>query len=348
MAAAPPITVAAIGDFIYFDRPRQEDIEATRRLLTDTDVVVANMDVVLSDRGTPVPKWANLRADPRIAGDLRKLGVDVAILANNHTMDYRAEAMAQCLAAYNAAGIVHSGAGANLAEATAPRVIETPNGTVAILSVCSTLSPESAAGEHSPGVAPLRVWQSYKIDESLLTEQPGSPPEVHTWPDDGDLERTKRDVAAARKLADHVLVFTHWGVPSPWRVPAHPVLQESQRVIGHALIDAGAGAIIGNHAHELHGIEYYAGKPIIYCLGNFWIDGFQRFSWMGREGVVLRLLLRPDQPVELDLRPFFLDDRGLPQPDASARAVDVLTTQSREFGTTFAADNGRFRVVAPS
>lgn len=344
---AKPVVVAAVGDFMFFDRPRPADIEAVRPLLAGADVVIGNIDTVLSDQGTPVPKWANLRADPAIAQDLRKLGIDVAILANNHTMDYRAAALRQCLAAYDAAGVTHSGAGATLREATAPRVITTPHGSVAILSVCSTLSPESAAGEDSPGVAPLRVWQAYKLDESLVAEQPGSVPEVRTWPDAADLERARRDVAAARQLADHVLVVTHWGVPSPWRAPAHPVIQESQRAIGQALTEAGADAIIGNHAHELHGIEFHRGKPIIYCLGNFWIDRVERFPWMGRESIVLRLQLHAESRLDLDLLPVYLDDRGVPRPDVSARAVRVLEAQSRNFGTTFAPADGRVRIVAP-
>lgn len=343
-----PIVVAALGDFIYFDRPRPADLAATRPLLAGADLVLGNIDVVLADRGTPVPKWANLRADPRIAHDLRDLGLDVAILANNHTMDYRAEALNQCLAAYDEAGIVHAGAGANLREATAPRLIETPGGRVAILSVSSTLPPESAASEQAPGVAPLKVWQSYRLDESLMAEQPGTVPEVQTWPDQADLDRARRDVAAARGLADHVLVVTHWGVPSFWRAPAHPAVQESQRQIGHALIEAGADAIIGNHAHELHGIEFYAGKPIVYCLGNFWIDGLSGFTWMGREGVVLRLLLQAGKPVDLDLSPIYLDDRGVPQPDEAARAIRVLTEQSREFGVSFTERSGAYRVIPPA
>lgn len=343
-----PIIVAAVGDFIFFDRPDPADIAATRPLLAGADIVIGNIDVVLSDRGTPVPKWANLRATPEIAHDLRELGLDVAVVANNHTMDYRAEAMADCLAAYEAAGIRPSGAGANLAAATAPTIIATPDGSVAILSVCSTLSPESAAGAESPGVAPLKVRQSFLLDEPLLAEQPGTPPEVHTWPDEQDLARARRDIAAARQQADHVLVVIHWGVPSPWRTPAGPIIQPSQRTIGHTLIEAGADAVIGNHAHELHGIEFHLGKPIIYCLGNFWIDAISRFPWMGREGIVLRLLLDPGREVRLELVPLYLDDRGVPQPDATARAVRILTEQSREFGVTLVAAAGRYHVVPNS
>ena len=56
-----PITITAVGDFMLERRLAAEDIDSVRALLAGADIVVANVDAVLSDRGTPVPKWANLR-----------------------------------------------------------------------------------------------------------------------------------------------------------------------------------------------------------------------------------------------------------------------------------------------
>ena len=52
------------------------------------------------------------------------------------------------------------------------------------------------------------------------------------------------------------------------------MLEEEQIYGAHALIDAGADAVIGAHPHILQGIEYYEGKPILYSLGNFWFDDY--------------------------------------------------------------------------
>ena len=55
----------------------------------------------------------------------------------------------------------------------------------------------------------------------------------------------------------------------------HSTVLEDEQIYGaHALIDAGADAVIGAHPHILQGIEYYEGKPIIYSLGNFWFDDY--------------------------------------------------------------------------
>ena len=67
---------------------------------------------------------------------------------------------------------------------------------------------------------------------------------------------------------------------------------------------------------------------------------------MGRESVVLRLTLPPRAATGVDVVPVLLDDDGVPRPDARARAVDVLSEQSREFGVTVAEAGGRFEVRA--
>jgi hypothetical protein len=55
----------------------------------------------------------------------------------------------------------------------------------------------------------------------------------------------------------------HWGeefvpIPSP-----------SERGIAHAMIEAGAGIVVGHHPHVLREVETYQGGVIAYSLGNF-------------------------------------------------------------------------------
>lgn len=330
------ITIAAIGDFMISRRFAPDDVNAVGELLAGNDLVIANVDTVLSDQGTPVPKWVNLRGPREAAGDLRAMGIAIVTMANNHAMDFRAPGMLDTCRAYDEAGILHPGAGANLAAATAPAVIEVHGRTVSVLSVACTLPVESAAGLDWPGIAPLHVRYAFTIDESLFAEQPGSVPEIKTWLDETELARVCADVAAARSNADIVLPVVHWGVPPLWRAPAHPIVQEHQRTLGRALIDAGADAVIGNHAHELHGIEFYQDKPIAYCLGNFWIDTIGDYDWLAHESMVLRLTFGAAREPDVDIVPLFLDEGGVPRVDESARSVAVLDRLSREFGVAVA------------
>ena len=82
-----PLVVDVVGDFMLERRLAPVDVAATRTLFDGADVVIANLDTVLSDRGTPVPKWANLRGPRDCARDLRAMGIDLVALANNHAMD---------------------------------------------------------------------------------------------------------------------------------------------------------------------------------------------------------------------------------------------------------------------
>ncbi len=340
------ITIAAVGDFMLERRPAPADIEAVRPLFEGADLVVANVDTVLSEQGTPVPKWANLNGPRAIGADLKAMGIHAVAMANNHTMDFRAEGMLDTCRAYDEVGLRHAGSGANLAAACAPAIVDIRGQRVAILSMASTLPPESAAGPNWPGIAPIRVRYAFVIDESLMAEQPGTGAEVRTWLDERDLARARADVASARESADVVLVVLHWGVPAPWRAPSHAILQDYQRPLAHALIDAGADAVIGNHAHELHGVELYQGRPIAYCLGNFWIDTIALYPWMGKESIVVRLMVGADGPPEAEVMPVFLDEAGVPRPDPKARATSVLNRLSRELGAGIEEREGRFRVRA--
>jgi poly-gamma-glutamate synthesis protein (capsule biosynthesis protein) len=110
------------------------------------------------------------------------------------------------------------------------------------------------------------------------------------------------------------------------------VVQEHQTIAGRALIEAGATAVIGNHPHELHGIEMHQERPIAYCLGNFWIDTISDYPWMGHESVALRLSLGNQPQPSVSARPLLLDDGGVPRRDDSGRTLAILNEMSRAYG----------------
>jgi poly-gamma-glutamate synthesis protein (capsule biosynthesis protein) len=169
------------------------------------------------------------------------------------------------------------------------------------------------------------------FDASIMLEQPGSVPEVRTWVDPTALERVTGDIAAARNNADIVLVALHCGVPAPWRAPIHPMLQSYERPVSQALIDAGADAVLGSHAHELHSIEFYRGRPIAYCLGNFWIGALNVFPWMERETILMELEFPNGiSAPKVHLKTLKMDDSGVPCVDMSGRAAEILSERSKD------------------
>ena len=70
-------------------------------------------------------------------------------------------------------------------------------------------------------------------------------------------------VEAARKTADTVIVYLHWGTeldacPNPLQEP-----------LAQVLVQAGADIVVGTHAHVLLGGGYLGSAYVDYGLGNF-------------------------------------------------------------------------------
>ena len=93
-----------------------------------------------------------LRTNPEVLDDIKPFGFNMTSFNNNHAMDFFYDGFESTLDAVNKSGLVHSGAGSNLAEASAPRYLETPNGRVALIAVNSNFDPSMMAGEQSPRV----------------------------------------------------------------------------------------------------------------------------------------------------------------------------------------------------
>lgn len=85
--------------------------------------------------------------------------------------------------------------------------------------------------------------------------------------DSGDVPGITKRLAEAGARSDFQIVFFHGGTegvltPEAWKVTAC-----------HALVDAGADLIIGNHPHVLQRRESYNGAEIVYSMGNFCFGG---------------------------------------------------------------------------
>ena len=67
----------------------------------------------------------------------------------------------------------------------------------------------------------------------------------------------------ARSRADLVCVSIHWGEEFIL-IPCPP-----EREIARAMVEAGAGVVVGHHPHVLREVEYYRDGVIAHSLGNF-------------------------------------------------------------------------------
>ncbi|MCR4739823.1 MAG: CapA family protein [Lachnospiraceae bacterium] len=210
--------------------------------LRDSDVFMANNEFPYSDRGTPkAGKTFTFRAKPESVKYLTEMGVDIVSLANNHAFDYGEEALVDSLDILRNADIPVVGAGKNISEAMQPVYFKVNKKTVAITSATQierTPNPESReATETSAGV--LRTLDPSKMVQCIKT---------------------------AEENADFVIVFVHWGSENT------DLVEDSQRKLAKAYVEAGADLIVGGHPHCLQGADYVDGVPVFYSLGNFWFN----------------------------------------------------------------------------
>jgi poly-gamma-glutamate capsule biosynthesis protein CapA/YwtB (metallophosphatase superfamily) len=259
---------------------------AVRELLAGADLSIANFENPAPDDFVYHPGGYRFSADPALIEGVANAGIDWVSLANNHIRDYGGPAVLETMKSLDAWGIAHGGAGANLAEARAPSLLEAKGVKVAILAY-DTIRPAYAAGPDRPGSNQMSV------------------------------ARVTADVATARNAgADVVIVFPHWGV----EYTANPTAL--QRRLAHAAIDAGADIVIGNHPHWAGAVEIYRGAPTFYALGDF-VFNIDR-SEMTQEGTTLELTYEGSRLVQVRMRPYLILDGSQPNfldPAASGKVV---------------------------
>lgn len=265
MSEKAKLTFLAVGDICPLREEAGTIFRHVASTLKSADLIFGNLESPLSDRGTPPPQTSRpLKTSPDVAAALREHKFDVVSFANNHCMDWGLEAFLDTMDHVRAQKVSIIGAGANIAEARKPAIIEKNGLKVAFLAYNSILRDGYWAEVNRPGCVPMRAWTFH---EQIESHQPGTGAKTHSFPHRDDLKALVRDVENAKASADLVFVSLHWGIHF---VPAE--IADYQFDVAHAAIDAGADLIIGHHPHILKGVETYKGKVIFYSLGNFAFD----------------------------------------------------------------------------
>jgi poly-gamma-glutamate capsule biosynthesis protein CapA/YwtB (metallophosphatase superfamily) len=228
-----------VGDRLGDVAPRSLVSPEIAAAFREADLAVLNLECCVSERGSRWPgrgKPFFFRAPPRAVELLVHLGVDCVTLANNHALDFGADALLDTFTHLDAAGIEWVGAGPNLARARRPALLTAEDGgRLAVLG--ATDHPDDfAATPERAGVAHF------------------------------DLDRLSWLLDAVQAVeADAVLVTPHWG-PNMQREPLSTI-----RRAAHELVQAGATLVAGHSAHVFQGVA----GPVLYDLGDF-IDDYRR------------------------------------------------------------------------
>ncbi len=232
-------SVVLTGDWApirYFDEVMRRNPVGiygdTLDVLRAADCRIVNLECAM-DGDTPIIKSGpNLKGSPEHMRCFDVPGFDVALLGNNHVLDYGTAGFTSTLKMLDARGVKHTGAGMNAAEATTPLKISVKGVEIGIVNFTEghdfTAATESGHG-------------------------------VFGW----DPELAARRITELKSECGTVLAIVHAGVEYVAYPPEY--IQQTYR----RLAEAGADAVIAHHPHVPQGIEFHHGVPIFYSLGNY-------------------------------------------------------------------------------
>jgi poly-gamma-glutamate synthesis protein (capsule biosynthesis protein) len=261
-------------------------------LIQGADLAVGVLNASLSEftpRTGCVPTYL-LTGDPANAGAMQRAGFDLVSVATNHIKDCGVpscgdRAFFDTLDNLKQAGILHVGAGNNVAEALQPVVIELNGVRFAFISL-----GDSRQGEHT-FASPDNAGIAHLTSENIQTA-----------------------LAAARQVADVVIALPHWG-PEDESVPNW--IQRGQA----DELAAGADLIIGNHTHVIQGIEQIGEVPVFYGLGNFVFDQGLRDH---RQSIILMVRFEGNKLLDYRLFPAHTDPDGRVHLADAQEAAEIL------------------------
>jgi poly-gamma-glutamate synthesis protein (capsule biosynthesis protein) len=242
-----------LSDEVLGSKPEADGFDIFRNVrdrVGSDGSIIANVEFALSERASPHPfKWATLSSNPATAQKLRS--ISVAVLANNHAGDTGLAGLEETAASLHKVGIRTVGYGKSLEHALEPCFLDSGRGRIGIVALCClTTNSQSIATHTEPGIPPISV-------------------QTLRWA-----------ISKARKEADYVVVFLHWGCEQS----AYPVPDQIR--LGRLAIDAGANAVVGCHAHVIQTYEKYKDCWIFHGIGNFFFSPVQAKSF--QEGRFLK------------------------------------------------------------
>lgn len=173
------MTFSATGDSIIM-RPVPKGYNGFSEIsayIQSAEARLNNLETVLSDFDCFASAYCGgtwLNATPDVLEGLASFGFNLFGFANNHTMDYSYDGLMSTLKALDKAGLAHAGSGMDLAEASAPAIINLPSGKVGMISISSTFNDAARAGEPKtgipgrPGLNPLRYKCVYTVTKEQM------------------------------------------------------------------------------------------------------------------------------------------------------------------------------------
>lgn len=255
-------TLAAVGDILIHDRvynpvqigKDQYDfmplLSPVQSFLADADITVANQETMIGGVEVGLSSYPSFNSPHEVGDALKKSGVDLVTLANNHTLDRGEKAIQSAVAHWNKIDMPYTGAFLSTDDKINIRTIK-KNGIIFSF----------LAYTYGTNGIPVPEGKSYLVN--LI-----------------DKEIIEQEILRAKEISDIVVVSLHFGNEYE-RIPS-----DGQKEIAYQTANAGADIIIGHHSHVLQPMEWITredGKRtfVAYSLGNFLSGQLEDYRGLG-------------------------------------------------------------------
>lgn len=253
-----------VGDFVFSGRIEKnmhdpdydEHFSSVIDIFNQADINILNLESPIVSNGLYIPLdkcGPNLQSHKKCITLLKKFGINLVTLANNHIYDYCDNGIINTVNELSLNKINYIGIGNNIGEAK--KIFKQTISGVKISFINCCEKEFSIATKKHGGANPLDI-----IDIS-------------------------RDIINNRNTSDYIILIIHGGIEH-YKYPS-PHMKKTYQYF----IDCGADIIVNHHQHCFSGYEEYKHGKIFYGLGNFCFDNnsMKRSSW--NEGLLLQLTL---------------------------------------------------------
>ena len=230
------VVLSIIGDVMMHEKQLSHDhttfLEGISDAISKADFSIANMEFPLG--GKPYTGYPAFSTPEWYPEYIKKCGIDVFLLANNHLLDRGTKGLEKTLTYYSEMdSISFTGAAADSISFNRnnPLILKRKGLKIALVNFT-----------YGSNIGPEREWPA------LLRSRQN---DIHKA-----FERAKE------QKADFIIALPHWGIEYELR---H---SERQREWAEWLIDEGADAVIGSHPHVVQDTTHIKGVPVVYSIGN--------------------------------------------------------------------------------
>ena len=214
--------------------PIYEDVA---RYIKSADVAVINQESQIAGDAAKIGGYPRFNTPSQMGEDLISLGFDVITTANNHMLDNGTKGLKNSIAYWKDKPVLTVGSYKDKTDYDTVRVLEKNGVRFAFLAYTEMTNSNRRAEDGY--ITPL-------LDADVI----------------------KRQVAAAKKVADVVIILPHWGDEDNFGVTS------AQKKYAKLFAEANVDIVVGMHSHVAGKIEYIdradGGKMLCaYSLGNF-------------------------------------------------------------------------------